>query len=160
MICWFVFLVLFSVVVSWRVAITIGRLGYVCPHDVAPVLHQFVRQWSVVKFFLLLLYIYDYVLISNKLSVDIISIVDGVCSLLVRYVVLPDWLLWFSWRVPRSGHCTDYPQYTRGGFSWIILYFQCCTMCVLNTIRFLNIYITLILIRNYFVRTVKQIRCW
>ncbi|XP_026739177.1 transportin-1 isoform X1 [Trichoplusia ni] len=26
-------------------AITIGRLGYVCPHDVAPVLHQFVRQW-------------------------------------------------------------------------------------------------------------------
>lgn len=81
---------------SWRVAITIGRLGYVCPHDVAPVLHQFVRQWSVVKFFLLLLYIYDYVLISDKLSVDIISIVDGVCSLLVRYVVLPDWLLWFS----------------------------------------------------------------
>lgn len=26
-------------------AITIGRLGYVCPHDVAPVLQQFVRQW-------------------------------------------------------------------------------------------------------------------
>lgn len=26
-------------------AITIGRLGFVCPHDVAPVLHQFVRQW-------------------------------------------------------------------------------------------------------------------
>lgn len=26
-------------------AITIGRLGYVCPHDVAPMLHQFVRQW-------------------------------------------------------------------------------------------------------------------
>ncbi|XP_012057478.1 PREDICTED: transportin-1 [Atta cephalotes] len=27
------------------VAITIGRLGYVCPHDVAPMLQQFVRQW-------------------------------------------------------------------------------------------------------------------
>lgn len=26
-------------------AITIGRLGYVCPHDVAPLLQQFVRQW-------------------------------------------------------------------------------------------------------------------
>ncbi|XP_050313589.1 transportin-1 isoform X2 [Anthonomus grandis grandis] len=28
-------------------AITIGRLGYVCPHDVAPMLQQFVRQWCV-----------------------------------------------------------------------------------------------------------------
>ncbi|CAH1960718.1 unnamed protein product [Acanthoscelides obtectus] len=28
-------------------AITIGRLGYVCPHDVAPMLHQFVRQWCI-----------------------------------------------------------------------------------------------------------------
>ncbi|XP_065331678.1 transportin-1 isoform X1 [Cloeon dipterum] len=26
-------------------AITIGRLGYVCPHEVAPLLQQFVRQW-------------------------------------------------------------------------------------------------------------------
>ncbi|KAK9497607.1 hypothetical protein O3M35_004303 [Rhynocoris fuscipes] len=26
-------------------AITIGRLGYVCPHEVAPMLPQFVRQW-------------------------------------------------------------------------------------------------------------------
>ncbi|CAH1394472.1 unnamed protein product [Nezara viridula] len=26
-------------------AITIGRLGYVCPHEVAPMLQQFVRQW-------------------------------------------------------------------------------------------------------------------
>lgn len=37
--------------VAWFVAITIGRLGYVCPHDVAPVLQQFVRQWSVVLIF-------------------------------------------------------------------------------------------------------------
>ncbi|CAH0394310.1 unnamed protein product [Bemisia tabaci] len=28
-------------------AITIGRLGYVCPHDVAPLLPQFVRQWCL-----------------------------------------------------------------------------------------------------------------
>ncbi|XP_060536964.1 transportin-1 [Cylas formicarius] len=28
-------------------AITIGRLGYVCPHDVAPMLQQFVRQWCI-----------------------------------------------------------------------------------------------------------------
>ena len=26
-------------------AITIGRLGLVCPHDVAPSLPQFIRQW-------------------------------------------------------------------------------------------------------------------
>lgn len=32
------------------IAITIGRLGYVCPHDVAPMLQQFVRQWSVTLF--------------------------------------------------------------------------------------------------------------
>lgn len=44
------------------VAITIGRLGYVCPHDVAPVLHQFVRQWSVVFFLLLLIF---YIIIIN-----------------------------------------------------------------------------------------------
>lgn len=35
------------------VAITIGRLGYVCPHDVAPMLQQFVRQWCV-NFFIIL----------------------------------------------------------------------------------------------------------
>lgn len=28
-------------------AITIGRLGYVCPHDVAPMLQEFVRQWCI-----------------------------------------------------------------------------------------------------------------
>lgn len=63
--CWFVFLVLFSVCRGrgrgLAVAITIGRLGYVCPHDVAPVLHQFVRQWSVVIFFIITLYYYYYV---------------------------------------------------------------------------------------------------
>lgn len=29
------------------IAITIGRLGYVCPQDVAPLLQQFVRMWCV-----------------------------------------------------------------------------------------------------------------
>ncbi|XP_065583415.1 transportin-1-like [Artemia franciscana] len=28
-------------------AITIGRLGFVCPQDVAPFLHQFARQWCL-----------------------------------------------------------------------------------------------------------------
>ena len=28
-------------------AITIGRLGYVCPNEVAPLLQQFIRQWCV-----------------------------------------------------------------------------------------------------------------
>lgn len=27
------------------IAITIGRLGLVCPQDVAPLLQQFIRQW-------------------------------------------------------------------------------------------------------------------
>ncbi|CAL1275016.1 unnamed protein product [Larinioides sclopetarius] len=29
----------------WYIAITIGRLGYVCPADVAPMLQQFIRPW-------------------------------------------------------------------------------------------------------------------
>ncbi|EFA10900.2 Importin subunit beta-like Protein [Tribolium castaneum] len=32
---------------SENTAITIGRLGFVCPHDVAPMLQQFVRQWCI-----------------------------------------------------------------------------------------------------------------
>ncbi len=30
-----------------NVAITIGRLGLVCPQEVAPMLQQFIRQWCV-----------------------------------------------------------------------------------------------------------------
>ena len=30
-----------------NVAITIGRLGLVCPAEVAPMLQQFIRQWCV-----------------------------------------------------------------------------------------------------------------
>ena len=30
-----------------NLAITIGRLGFVCPMEVAPSLQQFVRQWCV-----------------------------------------------------------------------------------------------------------------
>jgi hypothetical protein len=30
-----------------NLAITIGRLGLVCPAEVAPNLQQFIRQWSV-----------------------------------------------------------------------------------------------------------------
>ena len=29
------------------IAITLGRLGFVCPHDVAPHLQQFAQRWSV-----------------------------------------------------------------------------------------------------------------
>ena len=38
------------------IAITIGRLGLVCPQDVAPHLHQFIRQWCVTLFISLYLY--------------------------------------------------------------------------------------------------------
>lgn len=41
----------FCFVSGCYVAITIGRLGYVCPHDVAPMLQQFVRQWCVIPFY-------------------------------------------------------------------------------------------------------------
>lgn len=34
-----------------NIAITIGRLGLVCPQEVAPVLHQFIRQWCVTLIF-------------------------------------------------------------------------------------------------------------
>lgn len=30
-------------------AITIGRLGYVCPQEVAPMLQQFIRPWLVLS---------------------------------------------------------------------------------------------------------------
>lgn len=67
--CWFLFLsyLLFFLYFSpsplicsclgWRLvvynrdcvtlAITIGRLGYVCPQEVAPMLQQFIRPWCV-----------------------------------------------------------------------------------------------------------------
>ena len=35
-----------------NLAITIGRLGFVCPMEVAPSLQQFVRQWCVNDFFI------------------------------------------------------------------------------------------------------------
>ena len=35
-------------------AITIGRLGLVCPQDVAPLLPQFIQKWCVLLFFSLL----------------------------------------------------------------------------------------------------------
>ena len=34
-------------------AITIGRLGLVCPQEVAPLLPQFIQKWCVSVFFLL-----------------------------------------------------------------------------------------------------------
>lgn len=74
--CWFLFLsyLLFFLYFSpsplicsclgWRLvvynrdcvtlAITIGRLGYVCPQEVAPMLQQFIRPWCVLfNFFLI-----------------------------------------------------------------------------------------------------------
>lgn len=36
----------------WYIAITIGRLGYVCPEEVAPMLQQFIRPWCVNVFFI------------------------------------------------------------------------------------------------------------
>ena len=36
-----------------NVAITIGRLGLVCPAEVAPMLQQFIRQWCVSILFLI-----------------------------------------------------------------------------------------------------------
>ena len=38
-----------------HVAITIGRLGLVCPAEVAPMLQQFIRQWCVPGFILFIL---------------------------------------------------------------------------------------------------------
>jgi len=35
---------------EWFKAITIGRLGLVCPQEVAPMLQQFIRSWCVKLF--------------------------------------------------------------------------------------------------------------
>ena len=48
---------------DWSLAITIGRLGLVCPQDVAPHLHQFIRQWCVNFFLLLLIFIFIFYMI-------------------------------------------------------------------------------------------------
>lgn len=46
-------MVTFILFVVLFLAITIGRLGYVCPVEVAPFLQEFVRQWCVTKYFLI-----------------------------------------------------------------------------------------------------------
>lgn len=46
--CWFLacnFDALMSLFCAFETAITIGRLGYVCPQEVAPMLPQFIRPW-------------------------------------------------------------------------------------------------------------------
>lgn len=41
-------------------AITIGRLGFVCPIEVAPSLQEFVRQWCVTNYiYFIYLYIWE-----------------------------------------------------------------------------------------------------
>ena len=64
MLCWLVVFLCFSshlylLPVSscyhGNVAITIGRLGLVCPQEVAPMLQQFIRQWCV-NFYLLVFF--------------------------------------------------------------------------------------------------------
>ena len=57
-------------------AITIGRLGYVCPHEVAPLLQQFVRQWCVTP----LLYIITIIIII--IIIIIVIIIINVCYIL------------------------------------------------------------------------------
>ena len=64
MLCWsFVFHCVFlavlyllpsRLVLVGNIAITIGRLGLVCPQEVAPMLQQFIRQWCVTFYFILL----------------------------------------------------------------------------------------------------------
>jgi hypothetical protein len=49
-------------------AITIGRLGLVCPMDVAPSLQQFVRQWCVTFSFPYFKYKNQFSIIFNKLN--------------------------------------------------------------------------------------------
>ena len=80
MFCWLdVFLCFFPLyllpvyVLSTRriIAITIGRLGLVCPQDVAPHLHQFIRQWCVTFFFFFTLLVLLFIIIIDN---DIISI--------------------------------------------------------------------------------------
>ena len=47
-------LFLFLLIVVF-LAITIGRLGLVCPQEVAPLLPQFIQKWCVLVFLLVVL---------------------------------------------------------------------------------------------------------
>lgn len=84
-------------------AITIGRLGYVCPHDVAPLLQQFVRQWCVTP----LLYIIIIIIIIIIINVHyILYLVIFTCTLLPSWNWLISEMSFFSsnhqllWIVP------------------------------------------------------------
>lgn len=55
-------------------AITIGRLGYVCPQEVAPMLQQFIRPWCVL-FNLFFLIHFSSLFLSLSISLlDIFSV--------------------------------------------------------------------------------------
>lgn len=59
---------LFILISSVLLAITIGRLGYVCPVEVAPYLPEFVRQWCVTRFIFKMLILSFYSLIYPSRS--------------------------------------------------------------------------------------------
>ena len=44
-----------SLLIVVFLAITIGRLGLVCPQEVAPLLPQFIQKWCVLVFLLVVL---------------------------------------------------------------------------------------------------------
>ena len=79
-------------------AITIGRLGYVCPHEVAPLLQQFVRQWCVTP----LLYIITIIIIIIIIVIIIINVCYILCLVVFTCTVFPNWnwpvsKMWLVW---------------------------------------------------------------
>lgn len=107
--CWFLFLsyLLFFLYFSpsplicsclgWRLvvynrgcvtlAITIGRLGYVCPQEVAPMLQQFIRPWCVL--FNLFLFIFLHFLLPSFLPfLFSISLLDIYFQLVTKITIL------------------------------------------------------------------------
>lgn len=72
--CVFLFLTawicFFSLSMNVFLAITIGRLGLVCPQEVAPLLPQFIQKWCVLVFFFHLLACVAFLVLCFCLFVD------------------------------------------------------------------------------------------
>ena len=66
-----------SLLMNVFLAITIGRLGLVCPQEVAPLLPQFIQKWCVLVFSF-----YLHVLLSLWLFLLFVFEWNFVCSLI------------------------------------------------------------------------------
>ncbi len=103
-------------------AITIGRLGYVCPQEVAPMLQQFIRPWCV---------LFNLLFHSFPLSVYLLAFLPMFLSFFLCHTVSLQTLSQCSWKGSCfSSHLTlvqKHPEFCKQSinFTSIIFRFSC-----------------------------------